>query len=407
MKNATKHLGIISCGALASAAVEAEQSVSLHHMNYSEKDQRVDVTDSVLALKLNFGVDYSLDLSLGYDSVTGASPAWQIDNSNGVTNEEQTLRQQNLTQGQEQTKQTLLGYTFNADRYLIQRVSLEDTRKSANATLTVRDEYRNEWNWGVSYSKEDDYRSVGASFSYLVYLDKFKNRSMNFGMAYLDDETLVFGSGYQTRTEESLNLASIEVGFTQVLSPKATFDVKLFANRDNGYLSNHYLTVLRYVDINGDEVLANDEVFLAADSRPDTRNAFGAKISHSYQVRSWLTTQVSYRYYGDSWGINSHTLDSSFAFEIADGLFINPKVIWYQQSNADFYLNPNGEQKVFAATGVASNDVRLGDYSAQTYSLGLSYKISEQWQLDLSVNDYEQTNQFGATWYVAGVTYLF
>ena len=405
--NAKKQIGIISCGALASTMANAEQALSLHYMGYKEKDQRVDVGDTVLALKADFGVDYSLDLSLGYDSVSGASPAWQINDASGVANEELLLRQQALLKGQEKTDQTLLGYSFQSDKYHIRRVPLEDTRKSVNGSLTVRDEYRNEWTWGLSYSKEGDYRSVGASFSYLVYLDKFKNRSMNFGVAYLDDDTLVFGTGYGSRTEEKLNLASVEIGFTQVISPRATFDVKVFANKDDGYLSNHYLTVLRYVDMDGNDRFEDDEIFLAADSRPDTRNAYGVKFNTSYQPKKWLTGQMSYRFYNDSWGINSHTVETSVAFEIADGFFINPKATWYQQNKADFYRNPNGDQPVFAPTGVASNDVRLGEYNAQTYSLGVSYKLSADWKLDASINDYQQTNQFGATWYVAGVTYLF
>ncbi|REL25960.1 DUF3570 domain-containing protein [Thalassotalea euphylliae] len=407
MNNAKKHLGVIGCSALASAAVQAEQSISLHHMDYSEKDERVDVADTVLAIKVDFGVDYSLDLSLGYDSVSGASPAWQINDASGVTNEELILRQETLTAGQALTDQTLLGYAFQPDRYRVTRVELEDTRKSTNAALTVRDEYRNEWTWGLSYSDEDDYQSLGGSFSYLVYLDKFKNRSMNFGISYLDDESLVFGTGYRTRTEEKLNLASIEIGFTQVISPTATLDIKVFANRDDGYLSNHYQTVLRYVDINTNDNFEANEVFVAADSRPDTRNAYGTKISGAYQYQPWLTSQFSYRYYNDTWGIDSHTVEASIAYEVFDGFFINPKVTWYQQTPADFYRNPNQELPAFAPTGFASNDVRLGDYNAQTYSLAVSYQVSQHWQFDISATDYEQTNQFGAKWYVAGMTYSF
>lgn len=405
--SAKKHIGIISCSALASTMAQAEQSLSLHYMDYSEKDQRVDVGDTVLALKADFGVDYSLDLSLGYDSVSGASPAWQINDSSGVSDEELRLRRERVTLGQTKTAQTLLGYAFQSDKYAVQRVGLEDTRKSINSALTVRDEYRNEWTWGLSYSKENDYKSVGASFSYLVYLDKFKNRSMNFGVAYLDDETSVFGTGYSTRSYDKLNLASVEVGFTQVISPRATFDAKLFANNDRGYLSNHYLTVLRYVDVNDNGNFEANEIFLAADSRPDTRTAYGTKFSGSYQPMPWLTTQLSYRFYNDTWGIVSHTVDSSVTFEIADGWFINPRATWYQQSAADFYRNPNGAQQAFAPTGVASNDVRLGEYNAQTYSIAVSYQFTPSWKFDAAIHDYQQTNQFGATWYVAGLTYLF
>ncbi|SFC74697.1 DUF3570 domain-containing protein [Pseudoalteromonas denitrificans] len=397
------NLSVIGCSVFASGVTSAEQTLSLHHMDYREDDKRINVGDTSLGLKLDLGVDYSLDLSLGYDSVSGASPAWQVDPG---------ASSPGLDAAQELTSQTLLGYAYDVSRYNIRRVDLVDTRKSFTGALTIRDRYRNEWTYGVSHSKENDYKSNSISASYLLYLDKFKNRSLNIGLAYLDDETLVFGSGYQTRTEESLNSFNFETGFTQVLSPKSTFDIKLFINRDSGYLSNHYLTVLRQIDLDNSESIENNEYFLAADSRPDSRNAAGAKMSLAYQPWHWLTGQSSYRYYSDNWAIDSHTLTNSLNFEVINGLFIKPEFIYYEQNGADFYLNPNDvgtDEPVvsFAATGYGSNDVRLGDYHATTFSLTMSYQLTQHWQIDISANRYKQSNEFAATWAVLGINYHF
>lgn len=397
------NLGIVGCSVLASGLAQSEQVLSLHYMDYKEDDQRINVGDTSLGLKLDLGVDYSLDLSLGYDSVTGASPAWQINpgaNSPG------------LEAGQALTNQTLLGYSYDVSRYHIRRVDLIDSRKSLTGALTVRDRYRNEWTYGLSHSKENDYESNSVSASYLLYLDKFKNRSLNIGLAYLDDKTLVFGSGYQTRTEESVNSFNFEAGFTQVISPKSTFDIKLFANRDSGYLSNHYLTVLRQIDVDNSNSIEDDEYFLAADSRPDVRSGAGTKMSLAYQPWHWFTGQASYRYYSDDWEITSHTFASSLNFEVTKGLFIKPEFTYYQQSAATFYLNPNDNKTdkpvvSFAATGFASNDVRLGDFNATTLALTLNYKLTKHWQIDLSANRYEQSNEFAATWAVLGINYHF
>ena len=400
-------ISLLSCTAIGSGLAQAEQVLSLHQMQYQEDDDRIKVADTSLALKLDFGVDYSLDLSLGYDSVTGASPTWQIANSGQISANEAIFRQNELEQGQAMTEETLLGYAHDVSQYQIQRVSLEDTRKSAAAALTIRDVYRNEWVLGLAHSEEDDYKSSSVSASYLLFLDKGKNRSVNIGFAYLNDKTLVFGTGYQSRTEEKIQVINFETGLTQVLSPTSVFDVKLFFNHDNGYLSNHYLTILRGIDINEDDVITDDEYFLASDSRPDVRNGFGTKLSYSTQFWPWLTGQFSYRYYQDSWSINSHTASASLSFEIFDGVFITPEYIRYQQGQAEFYLNPNVKEPYFTASGDGSNDTRLGDFSADTYGLIISYQVTSDWQLDLAVNRYQQSNQFAASWAVMGVNYRF
>jgi hypothetical protein len=407
MMNKKIKISLLGCTAIGSGLAQAEQTLSLHQMQYQEDEDRIKVADTSLALTVDFGVDYSLDLSLGYDSVTGASPTWQIANSGGVSNAEFIFRQDELKQGQAMTDETLLGYAYDVNRYQIQRVPLEDTRKSAAAALTIRDFYRNEWTIGVAHSKESDYKSSSVSASYLLFLDKGKNRSVNIGFAYLNDETLVFGTGYQSRTEEKIQVINFETGLTQVLSPTSVFDMKLFFNHDNGYLSNHYLTILRGIDINEDNTITDDEYFLSADSRPDIRNGFGTKLSYSAQFWSWMTGQFSYRYYQDNWNISSHTTSASLSFEVFDGLFIIPEYIRYEQSQATFYLNPNVEKPYFMASGDGSNDTRLGSFSADTYGLTISYQVTNEWQLDLAVNRYEQTNQFAASWAVLGVNYRF
>ena len=144
-------ISLLSCTAIGSGLAHAEQVLSLHQMQYQEDDDRIKVADTSLALKLDFGVDYSLDLSLGYDSVTGASPTWQIANSGQISANEALFRQNELEQGQAMTEETLLGYAHDVSQYQIQRVPLEDTRKSAAAALTIRDVYRNECVLGLAH----------------------------------------------------------------------------------------------------------------------------------------------------------------------------------------------------------------------------------------------------------------
>lgn len=404
------NVSLLTCGAIASSLANADSVLSLHYMDYQEDDERINVGDTSLGLKLDLGVDYTLDMSVGYDSVTGASPAWQINDANSTDD----YVNQPLTQARDLTDQTLLGYSSDLSRYAIKRVALVDTRKSFVSALTIRDKYRNEFTVGLSHSKESDYKSSSVSAACLLYLDQFKNRSINIGLSILDDKTLVFSDGYlEKRTEHDIRSYNFELGFTQVISPKATFDSKFFLNSDKGFLSNHYLTILRGIDLNASTdknyvpVISNNEYFLSADSRPNARLGLGAKFSGAYQLTNWLTGNGAYRFYNDDWEITSHTIELSLAVEPLTGLFITPKVVLYQQSAAVFYRNPNDENHIFSATGFGSNDVRLGKYTATTVSITTAYQLSTDWQLDLSITRYSQSNQFSANWAVAGVNYKF
>lgn len=404
MKNKKLGLLTITAGALTQGVAQADNTVSLHYLDYQEGDERINVGDTSLGLKLDLGVDYTLNLSLGYDVVSGASPAWQVNDANANADYDRLM----LSNAQTKTDHILLGYANDLGRYAIKRVALVDTRKSLVSSLTIRDDFRNELTLGLSHSKENDYESNSISASYLVYLDKYKNRSVSFGGAYLDDKTLVFSDGYlNDRTEDKLRFINLEAGLTQVLSPSATVDVKLFYNHDSGFLSNHYLTILRGVDTNNDEKIDTNEYFLAADARPESRQAWGTKVSSSWQVKPWLTSQASYRFYSDDWDITSHQVKGSIALEPINGWFITPEVVFYSQSKAAFYRNPNSENYTFSQAGFGSNDVRLGEYTATTYVLSSAYQLTNDWQIDIAATYYSQSNKFSATWLVAGVNYKF
>ncbi|MCG7586187.1 DUF3570 domain-containing protein, partial [Photobacterium sp. OFAV2-7] len=58
-----------------------------------------------------------------------------------------------------------------------------------------------------------------------------------------------------------------------------------------------------------------------------------------------------------------------------------------------------------SATGYATSDLRLGDFNANAYELGLSLKVSSQWRLNALAAYYEQSNGYESRWWVLGATY--
>lgn len=68
-------LTLLSAAAVANSAL-AEDYISVHYLNYEEYDDKVEAGDSVVSIEKSFGLDWTINLELGYDTVSGASPSW-------------------------------------------------------------------------------------------------------------------------------------------------------------------------------------------------------------------------------------------------------------------------------------------------------------------------------------------
>lgn len=231
-------LTILSSSAAVAASASADTKVSLHHLYYQENDDRVKVGDTVLGFEYDLGVDHSFTGSLAYDSISGASPAWQT-TTPIATQTDLTNRLEKITKAQAISPHTILAYDPNGNDYSVRNVELTDIRKSADISWTSRDTDRNELTLGVNYSEESDYLSYGANIIYLLYADASRNRSYSYGLSVLKNTSDVFGTAYRTSFTKGLKMYSAEVGFSQILSPTSFLTANLYYNYDTGYLSNH------------------------------------------------------------------------------------------------------------------------------------------------------------------------
>ena len=166
-----KKLPITLLGAAAVANnVMAEDHISVHYLNYQEYDDKVKAGDSIVSIEKSIGLDWTINLEVGYDTVSGASPSW------GPTTPIASVADANnralkTQQAQGMTDQVIrAGYDPNSSNYKVQKYELEDTRQSINGSATYRDELRNEWTFGANYSTEEDYRSLGVNAKGLYML---------------------------------------------------------------------------------------------------------------------------------------------------------------------------------------------------------------------------------------------
>ncbi len=389
---------------LVAGSASAADHVSIHHMNFEEYGDKVKAGDNILSLEKNVGLDWTITAELGYDTISGASPAWvPTTPSSGVIADRRTQTAQNQT-----SEVIRAGYDPYRDNYEIRPVELEDTRYSAATNVTFRDKDRDEWTVGVNYSQEEDYKSMGANAKALIYTDSSKNRSFSLGGSILSDQTLAFQeyqNGGNDQQWEDIFTSSMEVGISQVFTPNMYAIFTAYGGYKSGYLSNHYLTVLREVDIDNDGSIGDDEVFLGQDSRPDTRISGGINVQTFYSVADGVVVRPRYKYFADDWGVMSHQLGGKMSINVTDWLTVAPGYFWYTQQGANFFIDPKAADPTFASTGYATSDIRLGDFNANAYELGASIKLSAKWRMNALAAYYEQTNGYASRWWAVGVTY--
>jgi len=403
-------VAVTGIGSMTPGAAHAADHISVHHMSYEEFDDKVKAGDNILSLEKSIGLNWTITAELGYDTVSGASPSWKK-TTPVASDQDQINRAYSTATAQSLTDQVIRsGKDPYRDGYKVQKSNLEDTRYSASANVTYRDRKRNEWTLGGNYSQEEDYKSMGINSQVLIYADSRKNRSYSIGSSVLLDKTLAFQKyeNFENAQEwENIFNSNFEVGLSQVFTPNFYTTFTLYTGYKSGYLSNHYLTVLREINTSGNDNIEDDEVFLGQDSRPNTRLSGGVNIQGFYNINSWIVVRPRYKYFMDDWNVSSHQLGGKLNIKLTDSLTLAPGYSWYTQQGANFYKDPNASDPSFAATGYATSDLRLGDFNANAYELGISMKVFDSWRVNALAAYYKQSNGYESTWWVLGATYEF
>jgi len=373
-------LGKLSLAAsmvLVAMNAAAEDYINVEFMQYDESDSRVSVSAPSLEINKDFGADYTLNVDVVLDSVSGASPTYyDADASSGAS-----------------------AYNRRSSSNIkYDNIEFEENRVAGSATLTTRFENRDELNIGVSYSSESDFYSYEGSASYLHYLDSSHNQSLSFGGSYQSNEVLIkncmdnsncvdaSSGASQKMTNDAYNL---QLAFSQVIDETSVANIGLFYTAESGYLSSPYHNIVR----NGN--------FIEAEKKPEDRAGYGLKLSYQKALSDTLYGQLSYKYYIDDWDINSHTIDSHLYYEIGDSLRLGAGLRYYNQSEAEFYAEG------FTTEVFASSDFRVSSFDAFTYKASLDYEITKDLSYNLGANYYDQSTGLSATFFTTGIKYKF
>ncbi len=236
-----------------------------------------------------------------------------------------------------------------------EQVSLGMDYLRGNTTMSV----------SVTNSEESDFTAKSYSFS--VSQDMFGDLT-TLTLAYSlgddeirrsDDDTFVRNADRQFYS----------IGLTQIITRNLIMGLKVETITDEGFLNNPYRTV-RYLDpTNPVGYSYEPELY------PNTRTSTAVGIRARYYLPYRAAVQGEYRFFTDTWGINSHTAAISYTHPWGPYTFTG-KVRLYTQDQADFYRDLFSRSE---ATNFRGRDKELSQFVSQSLRLQASYELFSDW----------------------------
>ncbi|MCJ8273570.1 MAG: DUF3570 domain-containing protein [Psychrosphaera sp.] len=299
--------------------------------------ERYEVRANQFNLSAEVGDDLSLNLAYQHENMAGASAWFTRKDQNG------------------KVIQVMSGASISDSR---QDFKLNGAYKLEDKQIGL----------SIATSQEDDYESLsfGANISY-----DFDNKLSTFSLAAdvsNDDVTPTDSDLFNYRVvSESKRSTSILAGWSRIINKSSIFQVSIGYTDKNGYLSDPY----KQVFVNFD---------LLNDTRPTSRTSKTLSVRYRLSLKSTGgTLHGDYRYYTDSWDIDSHTYELSYYQPLGWDMQLIPSIRLYKQDAAFFYQHYYDQ---VSSDGLHSTDYRLSAYGAQTLSLTLRKKFdSMTWHL--------------------------
>ncbi len=381
LKKIKGKIGLATCALLqvnATGAHAGDWDVDSSFLYYSESDGRVSAFEPAVRTAIDLGDDEYINFQVVIDALTGATP-------NGAH--------------KSTAVQTFTNPSGNGE-YIVQpgefplSTTFRDTRVAVTAEWDKPINRLSSVLLGASLSSEVDYTSLGFSAN---YEHDFNNKNTTLAAWLALSSDLIFpiggvplglnpmraGGSDQQRvgSDDTKNTVDFMLGVTQIVNRKSYFQLNYTYSNSLGY-HNDYNNVLTVLDPVTNEPLsagwldANDLPYLF-EKRPDSRSRniiFVRGVQHLTED----VINVSYRFFTDDWGINSHTLDFKYRYELSSRQYLQPHVRYYTQTKAYFYKHDLLQGTDIDAAGkvnlqYASSDYRVGAFDSMTY--GLSYGL--------------------------------
>ncbi|MBN8549363.1 MAG: DUF3570 domain-containing protein [Deltaproteobacteria bacterium] len=356
-------LAIPGLGLASSAQAQSMPDAPIIRIRYADyddyqsgKEDRISVQSPMVSITTPISETDVLEAGFTYDSVSGASPYYLS---------------------------TLSGASGTG---------IHDNRRAGDVKLT---HYFSDFSIGVGgrVSDEDDFLSRGGLVDAHIWTPD-KNTTFTLGFSIDSDDissTLQPDFSADRRTEGYL------FGITQVLTENSIMQSNLSYTHASGYQSDPYKTL---------------------DNRPSTRDAWSLLSRYNLFFPEYeASLHVDYRFFIDSWGIKSHTLDVAWYQPVGNNWIVRPNVRYYSQCAAQFY---EGNFPPVDFDTFYSADQRMGNFGSIGGGLKLIRELGRGFSADISFEAFLQdpnlklgngpendVKDFYATFFSVGLTKKF
>ena len=108
------------------------------------------------------------------------------------------------------------------------------------------------------------------------------------------------------------------------------------------------------------------------------------------------TLRANYRFYQDTYGINSHTIEVQWVQPVGQSWVLTPGLRYFTQNAAKFYVDPPPRAPFpnLPDGSTSSLDQRLSAFGAYAVSQKVEWHITQHWSTDLKGEIYEQKSSY-------------
>jgi hypothetical protein len=244
---------------------------------------------------------------------------------------------------------------------------------------------------GGGYSIEQDYRAITGNVRIAQTFNE-GNTTLSLGLNTELDSSFPYGgvptpltamSGvWKTPSSRSKTQAGFVFGITEVMTRHWLMELDYSYDMQNGYMNDPY-RILSVVNPTSGEPTG-----YLYENRPNKRTSQSLFWDNKLDLDPFVT-DLSLRYFKDSWGITSKTAELSERINLSSSIYLEPSARWYQQSSANFFHSfLVGGQPLPA---YASSDTRLEKFTSLTYGMKVGFKLSGRTEVYLRGGYYQQT----------------
>jgi hypothetical protein len=244
---------------------------------------------------------------------------------------------------------------------------------------------------GAGFSRESDYQAVTLN-SHVTQNLNGNNTTITLALNGEFDSSFPFGGipsplaamsgNWKSVARRDKNQAGFVLGWTEVMTRRWLMQLNYAFDSQNGYMNDPYRVISVVDPVNGEPSRTLYE------SRPERRTSqsvfWDNKIDWGGAV-----TDFSFRYYRDSWGVTSKTVEIHQRINLGSVVYLEPNARWYQQTKADFfhyYLVGNQALPVYA-----SSDIRLGAFTGTTVGAKVGFQVGGSSEVYIQGAYYQQT----------------